>query len=280
MRQLVRIVFWTFLFTGASSVASAKGKADKFEAKEKAAKKACITGDVRTGIDLLGDLYVETDDITFVFNQGRCFEQNRQFEDAIGRFEEYLRAASKQKLGQADKAAAEKHIADCKESLAQQIVRRVPTAVPAPAQPPAQASAQPVPPTVAFSAPPSEPMLALQPATPRQGGSSPSGLRTAGIIIASIGGAALIAGVIFNLKVNSIASEMATPGGYSDGKSSERKTYETLGWVSYGVGGACIATGAVLYLARLKTASSSGTPVALVPVFTPGQAGAALKGAF
>ena len=52
---------------------------------EKAAKKACITGDYRKGIDILGDLFVETNDATYVFNQGRCFQQNHRWEEALDR---------------------------------------------------------------------------------------------------------------------------------------------------------------------------------------------------
>ena len=95
-----------------------------------------------------------------------------------------------------------------------------------------------------------------------------------------VGGAALVAGVAFNLKVNSIASGYETRGGYTQSKESDRSTYETLGWVSYGVGGACAATGAVLYLLGRRSDSSASASVAIVPSFAPGQAGAVLKGDF
>jgi hypothetical protein len=108
-----------------------------------------------------------------------------------------------------------------------------------------------------------------------------SGLRTAGVVTASVGGAALIAGVILNLKVNSMAGSMeTTPGGYTPSKESNRKTYQTLGWVGYGAGAACVATGAVLYILGLKSGPSSSASLAFVPAFAPGQAGAVLKGAF
>jgi hypothetical protein len=104
-----------------------------------------------------------------------------------------------------------------------------------------------------------------------------SGVRTAAVITASVGGVAVIAGAILNLKVNSMASDMESPGGYSASKESDRKSYKTLGLVSYGVGAACIATSAVLYVLGLK--ASSG-PVALLPTFAPSQAGVAVKGTF
>jgi len=93
-------------------------------------------------------------------------------------------------------------------------------------------------------------------------------------------GASLVAGVILNLKVNGMASDIQRVDGYTAGKESDRKNYEALGWVSYGVGAACVATGAVLYYLGLRAGSARSTSVALVPAFAPGQAGAVLKGAF
>ena len=105
-----------------------------------------------------------------------------------------------------------------------------------------------------------------------------SGLRIAGISTAAVGGAALVAGIVFNLKANSLASDLKKTDGYTSDKESSRKTYQTLGWAGYGVGAACVATGAVLYVLGLR--SSDGSPVAFVPAFAPGQAGAVVKGAF
>jgi hypothetical protein len=81
------------------------------EAQERAAKKACLVGDTAKGVEILADLFVDTNDPTYIFNQGRCFEQNRLYQDAIGRFREYL---VKAKHATADEQAdAEKHIAAC-----------------------------------------------------------------------------------------------------------------------------------------------------------------------
>ncbi|HEX7500247.1 MAG TPA: hypothetical protein VF524_08060 [Polyangia bacterium] len=118
----------------------------------------------------------------------------------------------------------------------------------------------------------------IQQSNPQPASESGSGLRTAGIITAAVGGAALVTGVILNLKVNSMASDMQKTNGYTDGKDSDRKTYETLGWVGYGVGAACVATGAVLYYLGVRAPGTAS--VALVPTFAPGQAGAIVKGVF
>ena len=63
------------------------------ENKERAAKKACLLGEVDKGAELLADLYVDTNDATYIYNQGRCFEQNGKNAQAALRFKEYLRKA-------------------------------------------------------------------------------------------------------------------------------------------------------------------------------------------
>jgi hypothetical protein len=42
-------------------------------------------------VQLLSELFVSTMDPTFIYDQARCFQQNRRYEDAIARFQEYLR---------------------------------------------------------------------------------------------------------------------------------------------------------------------------------------------
>jgi tetratricopeptide (TPR) repeat protein len=73
--------------------------------------KACLTGNTSKGVEILADLFIETRDPTYLFNQGRCFEQNRRYEDAIARFREYL--LRDRKLGAEEKVDAERHIAAC-----------------------------------------------------------------------------------------------------------------------------------------------------------------------
>jgi hypothetical protein len=246
--------------------------AGNVEAKDRAARTACLSGDYAKGVSLLIELFVDTKDPTYIYNQGRCYEQNRRYEDAISRFQEYLRAGKR--LGKNEKADAQKHIADCKELLASQpsqppVVVTAPQPVPAPAPLPAPSpvASAPVPPVVK--------QTNTQPAS-----ESGSGLRTTGIITAAVGGAALVAGLILNLKVNSMADDLQKTDSYTPGKESDRKTYENLGWASYGVGTACVATGAVLYVLGLRFGAPVSTYVTLVPTFTPGQAGAVVKGAF
>jgi hypothetical protein len=225
-------------------------------AKERSARKACLGGDYATGVSILSDLFLDTKDATHIYNQGRCLEQNGRCSEAIFRFQEYLRVGMK--LSDADKSDAEKHVADCQRQLAKQNPQPEPAAVvvaaPAPVAPP---QPQPV------AAP--QPAVSVSQTAPSEPTSHGSGLRTAGLVTAGVGIAGVIAGVIFNLKVNSIADSYATRGTYTQGKESDRSTYQTLGWVSYGVGSAGIAAGAVLYLVGRSAGSTGSASVALVP---------------
>jgi hypothetical protein len=126
----------TLLLFAVAPQAWAKGRVDSLE---RVAKKACAAGDFRKGVDILADLYVRTDDPTFVFNQGRCYEQNHQWESAIDRFREYLRQAKH--IGSKVRADVEKHITDCRRFQEEESSRPRATAASSRPLPPATVSA-------------------------------------------------------------------------------------------------------------------------------------------
>src|SRR5664279_288568 len=129
------------------------------EPQERAARKACLNGDYTKGVAILSELFVDTKDPTYLFNQGRCFEQNHRYEDALSRFEEYLRAAQGT-LDAADQAAAEKHIADCKDRLPPDQLNKAQASAPQPFVPPPPTPAAPPEPT---STPEPSTSIAAQP---------------------------------------------------------------------------------------------------------------------
>jgi hypothetical protein len=262
-RRRTLLVLVSVLFSARVSLAESR------DAKERTARTACLAGDHAQGVRLLSELFVATKDWSFIYNQGRCFEQNRRYEDAIGRFQEYLRAGTK--LTKAERAEAQKHIDDCRELLASE---RAQAAQGAPAAAPLPVAAAPVA-QVAGVAVPTAPAPQPNPQTPSSTG---SGLRTAGILTASVGGAALVAGIILNYESNSLATDLKKTDGYTPGKESDRKTYETFSWVGYGVGTVCVAAGAILYIVGSRSASDPS--IAFVPAFAPDYAGAVVKGAF
>jgi len=239
-------------------------------AKERMAKKACLAGEPNKGVEILAELYVDTNDITYIFNQGRCFEQSRKYEDAIGRFREYL--VKGENLTAEEKAVAQKRIEACESYL--------PKNEPLPKNE--------LPPTVVATpvaqAQPGQSPASPEVATERQprpvDGKAGSGLRMTGIIAASVGAAALVTGVALNIKVNSMSSDLQKPDNFNRDTDTSRKSYRTLGWVSYGVAATCLAGGALLYYLGGHSGPDSASSVALVPYVAPETAGALLRGAF
>lgn len=294
------------LVLAGSLLLASQALAGSLDAKEREAKKACLNGDPVKGVSILTDLYVDTNDPTFIYNQGRCYEQNNRYEDAISRFREYLRKVGPKHKG--DRASAEKHIADCQKLMAEQRSEEArstpvpvppaavpPPAAPVPPAPPAPEVQTPPPPTVKSpsAAAPLPPPVAPPPAPPdSQAEPAPAlsstalaptpvatpgaALRTTGLVVAAVGGAAIVAGVVFNLEHNSKVSDLAPD--YTRDKESSSKTYKTVSMLGYGVGAACLVGGAVIYY--LGWRAGSETQVALVPSVMDGGAGALLAGAF
>ena len=66
---------------------------DPYQAREVEAKKACLARHTDRGIELLAELYAETNDPTYIYNQARCFQQGGKSQEALNSFREYLRKA-------------------------------------------------------------------------------------------------------------------------------------------------------------------------------------------
>jgi tetratricopeptide (TPR) repeat protein len=236
-------------------------------ARERAAQKACSLGDYQKGVDILADLLVGSDDPNYIYNQGRCYEQNSRWEQAINRFREYLRKDAN--LSDSDRADVERHIAECEKTLAQAAQAAQPVAAaPAPVETPAPAPAPP----------PVKPEVSATPAPPMSDGSQGKGLRVAGIVCAAVGLAAVGTGIGLALKTQDMSSEAQKSGGGTKAQEDQRRSLETWGWVSYAIGAAAIATGAILYIVGWP--SDKSTNVALLPAVAPDGASVILQGRF
>ena len=69
----------------------AAGQAANEDKRPTAALAACASGDVAKGIGILGELYAESRNPAYVFNQARCYQKNNKLEEARGAFTESLR---------------------------------------------------------------------------------------------------------------------------------------------------------------------------------------------
>jgi tetratricopeptide (TPR) repeat protein len=261
MTRIASVLFLGFFMVVGAGSAFADKPMSK-AAKEKAAKKACAMGDFQKGADILTDLFVETNDTTYVYNQGRCYQQNNRWEQAISRFREFLRKAKD--ISESDRIDTERQIADCEESLAK---TAPPPAAPPPLVPVTHVETPPPAPE------PAVPEVSSTPAPPPSDGSRGKGLRVTGIVFAAVGVAAIGTGVGLALKANSLSTK-----DYSQIRENQRSSLKTWGFVSYGVGAGAIVTGAILYIVGWPSEQSSS--VALLPAVAPDGASVLLKGSF
>jgi hypothetical protein len=130
--RLAFVALAAALLAGQQAVAAKNHPGVREQSRERQAKKACLSGDYPTGVSILADLFVETEDPVYLYNQGRCYEQNVRYVEAAERFREYLRKAGTP--SDEIKADVDKHIADCEAGAARVQPRAVEGASPA-AQP-------------------------------------------------------------------------------------------------------------------------------------------------
>jgi tetratricopeptide (TPR) repeat protein len=122
------------LLAGALLLSAAPARAQGADPREAAAKKACAAGRVDEGVELLAELFANTGDVNYVYNQGRCYQQNGVHDKAIQRFREYLRrspdlpAAERQEverfISEAEEQVRQRQVAAAKESEARSPVWR------------------------------------------------------------------------------------------------------------------------------------------------------------
>jgi hypothetical protein len=251
---------------------------------ERLAHKACLSGNYQKGVEILSDLFLSTKDPVYIYNQARCFEQNGRCEEAIHRFREYLRKAKK--ASDEEKAEAARHIADC-----QALVDSKPAADPPPKTEPAPKPVQQPAPVVAQEVAPA-PALQTHPAPaivpvatnprldqPQEPSPSPGrGLRIAGIACGVVGGGAIATAVYFYTRARSYSDKVSKERPVNPADVSAGNDVEKMQWVFYGIGGAAVATGVVLYALGSRVGEVGHAGVA--PMVGPGLAGISAQGSF
>jgi hypothetical protein len=248
--------------------------------REVQARKDCLTGKYEAGSALLAELFAETANPNFIYNQARCYEQNARPVEAVNRFREYLRIVPN--ISGEEKAEVERHLAECRSMQAEQEEKK-----PMPELPNTKEAPVPAATIVASAMPPTSPAEVVaadatkqaQPA-PRRGVS----LQKTGIVLGAVGVAGVASGVVFSVLTSSIKSQVESNGRsgiFDPDKDARGHTYAALQWVGYGVGAAGIAAGAITYYYGYRAGRQDGSQaVALFPVVAPGHTGVALQGSF
>jgi len=237
--------------------------------KEKAARKACMMGDYMKGSDILSDLFIETGDSTYIFNQARCLQQNHRWQEAADRFQEFLRKAKN--LSDAEATETNKYLAECEDHLPKISPAAEPASPrPAPSQPAPPQPSQPQPASVPNEVTSSAPKTPSGPVTtPAAEKDRRSGLRKAGIISGALGLAEIGAGVYCSVKTYSLRDD-----------PDRLSTYKTWGIVSYVAGGATLATGTALFILGVMERRSADSGVTVSVSVTPGMSALIMQGRF
>lgn len=156
---------------------------------------------------------------------------------------------------------------------------------PAPPAPGAEIT-PPAPPAETPPAPPAPPTAMPAPAPPPPAPAARSGHRTAGIVIASVGGAFLLGGAAFGLVAKAEAKKVEDAASnhqaFDPAVEKTGRAAELLQWIGYGVGAAGLAVGLILVATSPSGSSESAQPgrVALAPLAGPGLGGALMRVAF
>ena len=243
-------------------VAAAAGaaRAQDRDQRELEAKKDCLGGHADKGIELLADLYADTNDPTYIYNQGRCFEQNGRAAEAATRFREYLRKATT--VGPDERAQLEKHVGELESE------NRGATA------------AAPAPPTVVPAAP--APVVVVQTPAAETSPERAHHLKILALVTGGVGVLAVGGGVAMGLRASSLSSEVsndAKTGNYSQSKFDSGERAQTLEIVGYSVGAAALITSAILYYFGAESGRSHEAPAVTVSL-GGGGLGAGMRVAF
>jgi len=248
------------LLLASAGIARADDSSGGEDKRPNTALAACASGDVNKGIAILGELYAETRNPAYVFNQGRCYQKNNKLDEARGAFTEYLRIGTSEPPE--DLQRAQGFIKEIDDALAR------------------QRASQPAPIVVA----------------PVQSGEGRTrALRTTSIVLAAVGVVAIGVGAFLSYKVKStndaINNEFANQPYVTDEarleqQISDGKSYETWQWVGYGVGVAAMAGALTTFILSGFSASGSAAPeqpaastpsVAITPTLSRGGAGGVLQ---
>jgi hypothetical protein len=111
-KQMVRATRTALLALAMPLLVVSTAFAQDKDPRETEARKDCLTGKYEAGAALLAELFTETSNPNFIYNQARCYEQNARPDEAIQRFREFLRIA--RDLSAEEKKEVENHIAECR----------------------------------------------------------------------------------------------------------------------------------------------------------------------
>jgi hypothetical protein len=254
-------------------VATPSLAADK-DSKERAARKACLSGDYAKGVEILSDLFLDTKNPTHIFNQARCYEQNSRCGEAVSRFREYLRKAPDLKTS--ERSEVERHIEECETLLEKTHASSTPAPVVEPPPP-----SPPLPPAAPVAAAPVAPPVVPPPTTQvvKVMPSKSYGLVIAGACTGLVGLGSVGVGLYYYDRARFYSARVSGTD-HTTADENSGKQAETMQWIFFGFGGAAVAAGTVMTILGWPSSEPSTPTTSFAPMVGPGLAGIAAQGTF
>jgi hypothetical protein len=260
-----RLVTSLCLVAALPALAAASQTVDpSVEARAAEAKTACGAGEVQKGVRLLAELYTANGEPTWIFNQGRCYQQNGQPAQALARFKEYLRKGRNEPSQ--DIQTAQQHVTELEAELARQ---------------PRDNASEAHDPAVGIS---SSGTSVEQKRT-----RGLTRLQVAGIAVGGAGVLSIATGAFLSYKVQSTENEVnrlirgqtVVEAGSLKDRDRSGARFELMQWISYTVGVAAVAAGATTFLLGTPRGDGrSGVALSVSPALGPGVVGSTLGVSF
>jgi tetratricopeptide (TPR) repeat protein len=258
-----------------TSVARAESRGKQTaEAHYEKGMKAYTLGHFPEAIEEFERAYDLRTEPIFLYNIAQSHRQNNNLQRAIFFYRRYLEAEPDAK----NRPEIEKRIREMEAQLSDEKERVGTPMATGPAATPVSVSAPIAPPPMVASAPAAS-VIAPRPEQPAPlPKENPGrGLRIAGLTTAGVGVVGVGLGVAFGLHANTLHNQAYSPR-WDAAKLDSSKTYRTMEWVSFSIGGAAIVAGGLLYY--FGWSAGAEAPVALAPMVAPGTGGAVLCGRF
>lgn len=206
-------------------------------------------------------------DPAMLYNIAQAYRLNKQLPDALHFYRRYLQRSPNAR----NREDVERKINDLEQSI--EAKRKADEAAAAAARLRAPPPVTPAPRPAVLAAP----RMVTVPARPVESG---NGMRVAGIVVTSVGAAALIAsgitGYLASKKGDDLTNASKNGGMFDPGVESSGKTLNTVAIATVIGGGVMAVVGTVLLVASHKGPAdeTAARPVALAPVFGAGTVGA------
>ena len=259
-RQARARAAWATVFGGVLLLVSPAARAIDEEVQLTQAEHACLSGNTQRGVEILANLYLATRKAAYLHNQARCYEQSAQYENAIGRYHEFLRQVKN--LPPEKRSEIEAHVREL-EAHVQRRQAYPPAVPPGYGAPTPDAPTYPGYPPPAPQGPPPGQVATAQPAattppparTVEVKAKAPerptSGLTWAGRITTIVGAGALVLGGVSGLMMNgakqSIEEDVEGKREFDGDTYDGGKRSATLATVGLIAGPALIGAGVVMW---------------------------------